>query len=129
MAVTLRKLAASIGLAFSDGTSAQTLVGTDFVLDRNGHDVSLNIDLSSNLQPRNKGLLCYYEAQGLLSQHEQLQSLRISEKDLVKSLSRELKLEVPLHLVLTVGEGKAFSYLTVAEISDRLVTINVREAA
>ncbi|MEZ0223814.1 MAG: hypothetical protein ACAH83_04610 [Alphaproteobacteria bacterium] len=129
MNATLRKLAASIILAFADGTQAQTLVGTDFTLERRNSDLSLTIDLSSNLQSRNKGLLCYYEAQGLLLQHAQLQSLRISEKDLVKSLERELKPDTPVQLILTLGEGKVFSYPAHPALSDRAITLSVQEAA
>jgi hypothetical protein len=129
MNATLRKLAASVGLTFADGTQALTLVGTDFVLTRvKEQEWSLQIDFSSNLQPRNKGLLCYYEAQGLLLQHAQLQSLRISEKDLVKTLERELRPETPLQLILGLGEGKIFTYMAKPEISDRAITLGIQEA-
>jgi hypothetical protein len=129
MNATLRKLAASIGLVFADGTQAQTLIGTDFILENTNDKLSLNIDLSGNLQARNKGLLCYYEAQGLLLQHEQLQSLRIGEKDLVKTLAQELKPDVPLELILTLGSDKIFSYPVTADISDRAIMLNVQQVA
>lgn len=129
MNATLRKLAASVGLTFADGTQALTLVGTDFVLGPGREqDLCLQIDFSSNLQPRNKGLLCYYEAQGLLLQHTQLRSLRISEKDLVKALARELRPEATFQLILNLGDGKIFAYLAGPEISDRVITLNIREA-
>lgn len=128
MNATLRKLVASVVLAFSDGTQAQTLVGTDFALNRNQeHNLSLHIDFSNNLHPRNRGLLCYYEAQGLLLQHALLQSLRIGEKDLVTALRRELNTEAPVQLVLALGEGRVFSYAAQPAISDRTVTLTIHE--
>jgi hypothetical protein len=128
MNAILRKLAASIGLAFADGTQAQTLVGTDFTLERSSNDLLLRIDLSSNLQSRNKGLLCYYEAQGLLLQHAQLQSLRIGEKELVKSLERELQPETPVQLILTLAQDKVFTYAAHPSLSDRAITLTIASA-
>jgi len=52
--------------------------------------------------------LCYYEAQGLLLQHAQLQSLRTGEKDLVTALRQELDTEAPVQLVMTPDEGGVF---------------------
>lgn len=129
MNATLRKLAASVVLAYADGTEAQTLVGTDFVLEKTEEGFSLRIDLSSNLLPRNRGLLCFYEAQGLVQQHALLKSIRLNEKQLVNSLGRELGSAPQVHVDITLGDAKNFGYTAVPEILARGMIFAIQPAA
>lgn len=128
MNATLRKLAASVVFVYADGTEAQTLVGTDFILDKNEKGFSLGIDLAGNLASRNRGLLCYYEAQGLQRQHAQVKTIRLNDKELALSLSRELGSATALEINVALGE-EHFSYQAAADISGRTVILTVQPAA
>ena len=126
---TLRKLAASVVLGYADGTEAQTLVGTDFILEKVESGYLLLIDLSSNLLPRNRGLLCYYEAQGLLQQHAQLTSIRLNEKELVNTLGIELAETPTVRINISLGDDKRFTYTAAPEILPRSMVLAIQKPA
>lgn len=122
----LRRLAASVGIIYADGSRAQTLIGTDFFLTKTGAELSLSIDLSNNHLPRNKGLPCYAEAADFLSRHEQLQSIVLTEKNLVAELESLLRLEMTVGIELLFGSGHRFSYDVTADLAASTVQFAVR---
>jgi hypothetical protein len=114
---SLRKLAASVGLAYADGTATQTLIGTDFVLDNAEGARRFCIDLSNNSLSRNRGLPCFDEAEQFVSRPDDLRSVTISEKNLVEELGAALKQDMPVRLELAFGNGNKFAYDAVADLS------------
>lgn len=125
---SLRKLAASVVLDYADGSHAQTLVGSNFSLDKKDEGFSLYIDLSNNLAGRNRGLLCFYEAQGLVRQHDKVTSIHLKEKGLVLALGREIENIPSVEIVLSLGENQRFTYTATPAITPAGMTFSIQAA-
>ena len=129
MDTTLRKLAASVVLDYADGSHAQTLVGSNFALDKKDDGFSLFIDLSNNLAGRNRGLLCYYEAQGLVRLHDKVTSIHLKEKGLVTALGREIENIPTVEVVLALGDNQRFTYAAAPAMTPGGMTLAIQEAS
>lgn len=85
---SVRKLACSISLLYKSGLRAETLQGTDFTLEQGVARVRLGFNLSGNLNPWNRNLLCYSEALEFIDNYRDLAEIRIRDKQLSEAVKQ-----------------------------------------
>lgn len=79
MTYSLRKTASHLHLAYSSGETSDSLTGRNFVLDVQGHQMVLAIDLTPNFHTRNKAAATYLDALNLSRNHHDLRFLQCSD--------------------------------------------------
>jgi hypothetical protein len=87
VAYYLKKLAASVVLEYADSMMSRTLSGENFRLEFAPGGIVFRIDLSGNLEARNRGLACHRDAKIFLARHDRLRMLHVCDKKLSGMLS------------------------------------------
>ena len=112
----LRRLAASVKLRYADGTFSKSLLGADFhLVTPICGAIALSIDLSNNIEARNKHLGCYAEARSFLHKHEQLQTVQIGGMELASSLATIISRYTDDGWNLQLSLGRTFRYEVVPQ--------------
>lgn len=102
----LRRTPSHLHLAYKYGEAADSLLGRNFMLDVQGHDLTLAIDLTPNFHTRNKASAPYVDAMNLTHNHHKLRFLQCSD-NLVRSrlIKAWERIEQPrLRMCLDLGE-------------------------
>jgi hypothetical protein len=109
MTYYLKKLAASVVLEYADTMMSRTLSGQNFRLEFAEDGIIFRIDLSGNLEPRNRGLACHRDAKIFLARHDRLRMLHVCDKKLSAMLGA-----VAAHTYdpwrVELGAGRPFVY-------------------
>lgn len=82
MSYYLKRLAASVVLEYGDSMISRTLSGENFRLEFAPGGTVFRIDLSGNLESRNRGLACHRDAKIFMARHDRLRLLYICDKKL-----------------------------------------------
>jgi len=77
---SLRKTSAAVSVTYSTGNFSNNLTGTNFTIEAEDKIVKIGIGLSCNLRIKNKESNCFYDANELAQDHDQLKSLQIDDK-------------------------------------------------
>ncbi|WP_298925531.1 hypothetical protein [uncultured Ramlibacter sp.] len=109
---SLRKTASHLHLAYKYGESSDSLAGRHFMLEENGRELTLCIDLSPNFHIRNKSAASYLNAVTLAHEHHKLKFLQCSDNlvraRLIKAWER---VDQPhLRLLLDLGLHGRYMY-------------------
>lgn len=113
MKLPLRRTPSHLHLAYKYGDAADSLLGRNFMLDVQGRELTLAIDLTPNFHIRNKSSPPYLEAVGLTQNHHRLRYLQCSD-NLVRSrlIKAWERVEQPrLRMCLDAGERGYYLYL------------------
>ncbi len=127
MKKSLRKIAASVSATYLDGGYSNNLAGTDFELERFESRICLSINLSGNLNVRNKAANCYCDANELVEKHASLKSIQIDEHQVIAALrsANQNNPNACWELVLRVGEQGSFRYSIKPKILNGSLFLNV----
>lgn len=111
----LRRTPSHLHLAYKYGESSDGLLGRNFMLEVQGHDLTLAIDLTPNFHTRNKAAASYRDAMNLTNSHHKLRFLQCSD-NLVRSrlIKAWERIEQPrLRMCLDLGERGHYLYRVV----------------
>lgn len=125
---SVRKLACSVKFTYKTGLQAETLQGTDFTLDQGIARVRLGFDLGSNLQGRNRGLMCHAEALEFIDSHEDLQSIEIQERQLILALGN-VPPDFFWHVDVKCRPDLVYQYLARPKVSKDAVLLTIERMA
>jgi len=108
----LRKTPSHLHLVYKYGEGSDGLTGRHFILEENGRDLILCIDLSPNFHLRNKSSASYLNAVHLQHNHHKLKFLQCSDNlvraRLIKAWERIAQPQ--LRLALDLGERGRYMY-------------------
>jgi hypothetical protein len=112
MKQSLRKTPSQLHLAYRYGAGSDRLIGRQFGLVQDGDLLTLSIDLTANLQSRDKAAASYLDALNLLHNHHRLLSLQSGDNLLRSRLIRIWEqVELPrLRMCLDLGARGRFLY-------------------
>lgn len=112
MSYYLRRLAASVVLEYADGMMSRTLSGENFRLEFAPGGTVFKIDLSGNLETRNRGLACHRAAKIFLARSDRLRLLYICDKKLSAMLGAvAAHTDDPWRVELNAGRSFVYSAL------------------
>ncbi len=79
MRQSLRRTLAHLQLAFGNGEASEALVGRRFMLESDGGDLCLSIDLTPNFQTRHHGAPGYVDAMAVARNHARLSAVQCDD--------------------------------------------------
>jgi hypothetical protein len=109
---SLRKTPSHLHLAYKYGEASDGLMGRHFILEVEGHVLTLTIDLTPNFHTRNKAASNYLDAINLAHNHHKLRYLQCSDNLVRARLIRawEQVNQPKMRLVLDLGQRGRFVY-------------------
>ncbi len=109
----LRKTPSHLHLAYKYGEGSDSLVGRNFILEVDGHVMTLTVDLTPNFHTRNKSASTYVDAINLAHNHHKLRYLQCTDNLVRTRLIRAWEqVENPqMRMCLDLGERGRFLYL------------------
>lgn len=118
MRQSLRRTLAHLQLAFGNGEASEALVGRRFMLESDGGDLCLSIDLTPNFQTRHHGAPGYVDAMAVARNHARLSAVQCDDTLVRTRLVRAWEAaqaapgprEPRLRLVLDLGPRGRFTY-------------------
>ncbi len=112
MKQSLRKTLTQLHLSYKYGGGSDRLTGRNLSLLRDGAVLTMVIDLSANLQTRNKTAAAYLDAVNLVHNHHKLRSLQCSDNLVRSRLIRawEQVASPQLRMCLDLGPRGRFLY-------------------
>lgn len=112
MRYSLRRTTAHLHLAYGSGEAGEALIGRRFMLEVEGNELTLSIDLTPNFQTRNKLAPSYLDATALVRNHDRLRSVQCDDNLVRTRLVRtwEEMREPRLRLVLDLGPRGHYVY-------------------
>ncbi len=112
MKYSLRKTPSHLHLAYKYAEASDSLMGRNFMLDVEGGELTLTIDLTPNFHTRNKGASAYLDAVNLAQNHHKLRYLQCSD-NLVRARlikSWEQVQQPQLRMCLELGQRGRYVY-------------------
>lgn len=108
----LRRTTAHLHLAYGEREASEGLVGRRFMLEIQGRDMTLSIDLTPNFHTRNQNAPGYVDAAALVRNHARLTAVHCDDNLVRTRLVRlwERMHEPRLRLVLDLGPRGQFAY-------------------
>jgi hypothetical protein len=115
MKQSLRKTPSHLHLAYKYGEAADSLVGRHFMLEVNGRQLTLAIDLTPNFHTRNKAAASYLDAASLAHNHHKLRFLQCSDNLVRARLIKawEQVQQPQLRMCLDLGQRGRYLYAVV----------------
>lgn len=112
MKYSLRKTPSHLHLAYKYGEASDGLLGRNFMLEVDGHVLTLIIDLTPNFHTRNKSAAAYLDAVSLSHNHHKLRFLQCSDNLVRTRLIRawEQVQQPELRLCLELGQRGHYVY-------------------
>lgn len=112
MTQSLRKTPSQLHLTYKSGEAGGRLAGRNFSLLHDGTVLTLSIDLTANLQTRNKSAGPYLDALNLVHRHQELGSLLCGDNLVRSRLIRawERVLQPQLRMRLELGPRCRYLY-------------------
>jgi hypothetical protein len=112
MKYSLRKTPSHLHLAYKYGEASDGLLGRNFMLQIEGHLLTLSIDLTPNFHTRSKTAAAYLDAMTLTQNHHKLKFLQCSDNLVRTRLVRAWEqVEKPqLRMRLELGPRRHFLY-------------------
>jgi hypothetical protein len=112
MKYSLRKTPSHLHLAYKYGEAGDGLLGRNFMLQIEGHLLTLSIDLTPNFHTRSKTAAAYLDAVTLTQNHHKLKFLQCSDNLVRTRLVRAWEqVERPrLRMCLDLGPRRHFLY-------------------
>ncbi len=109
----LRKTPSHLHLAYKYGEGSDSLIGRNFMLEVDGHTLTLTIDLTPNFHTRNKSASTYIDAINLGHNHHKLRYLQCTDNLVRTRLIRawEQVANPRMRMCLDLGERGRFLYL------------------
>lgn len=109
---TLRKTFASGSITYTTRNFSNNLTGTNFVGEVVGDSIRVYIDLSSNLNARNKESNCVYDVNELIEDRDKLKSVQLDEEQVISKLRMMTKdnPDVEWVLIFSIGDMGTLSY-------------------
>jgi hypothetical protein len=112
MRYALRKTPSHLHLTYKYGEASDGLLGRNFMLEVEGHVLTLSIDLTPNFHTRNKSAAAYLDAVSLARNHHKLRFLQCSDNLVRTRLIRawEQVQSPELRLCLELGQRGHYLY-------------------
>jgi len=109
---SLRKTPSHLHLAYKYGDASDGLLGRNFMLEVDGRQLTLSIDLTPNFHTRNKAASAYLDAVSLAHNHHKLRFLQCSDNLVRTRLIRawEQVQNPELRLCLELGQRGHYVY-------------------
>jgi hypothetical protein len=113
MKYPLRKTSSRLHLSYKYGEDSERLVGRNFVLLQDSGVLTISIDLSANVQARDKTSPAYLDAVNLVHRHQDLRWLQCGDNLVRARLIREWEQvrASRLKMCLELGQRGRFLYL------------------
>lgn len=112
MRQSLRRTLAPLRLTYGEGEASEGLLGRRFMLDIEGSQLTLSIDLTLNFQTRNKAAASHIEALAFTRNHGRLRAL-LCEDNLVRTRLVRAWESLPspqLRLLVDLGPRGHYTY-------------------
>lgn len=112
MKYSLRKTPSHLHLAYKYGEASDGLLGRNFTLQIEGHELTLSIDLTPNFHTRSKTATAYLDAVTLTQNHHKLKFLQCSDNLVRTRLVRAWEqIDKPrLRMCLELGPRRHYLY-------------------
>ncbi|MGZ5194631.1 MAG: hypothetical protein ACXWJM_04810, partial [Ramlibacter sp.] len=112
MKYSLRKTPSHLHLAYKYGEASDGLLGRNFTLQIEGHELTLSIDLTPNFHTRSKTAAAYLDAVTLTQNHHKLKFLQCSDNLVRTRLVRAWEqIDKPrLRMCLELGPRRRYLY-------------------
>lgn len=121
MRLSLRRTLAPVQLGYGDGAPSQGLLGRRFMLDVEGGELTLSLDLTPNFHTRDKAAAGYVDAAAIPRNHRRLREVQIEDSLLRTRLLRAWEAapaDPPprLWLLLDLGPRGSFRYQVLLQL-------------